>query len=373
MRVLALEPYYGGSHKAFLDGWVARSRHGWTLLSLPAHHWKWRMRHAAATFAQQLRARTEGGQRWDCLLGSDMLNLAEFLGLAPQSVRSLPAVAYFHENQLNYPVRREGERDLHFSLSNMVTALAATQVWFNSAFHRDAFLAELDATLRKIPKGLGFDAVGQIRARSLVEAPGIDPPAARGPRAPGPLRILWAARWEHDKGPEEFFDAVGRLDACGVDFRLSVIGEQYRDRPAVFDRARDRFAGRIDRWGFQPARQDYHAALAEADVIVSTAAHEFFGLSVVEAIAAGAYPLLPKRLAYPEVLGLADLPERGVFFYEGGAEAISDKLEKLATHLAAGDLWQGAPSLGPQVADRFFWTNRAAAMDEALEGACRAP
>ena len=48
----------------------------------------------------------------------------------------------------------------------------------------------------------------------------------------------------------------------------------------------------------------YLKILSEADIIVSTAIHEFFGISVVEAIAAGAYPLLPKRLAYPEVLAL---------------------------------------------------------------------
>ncbi len=44
LRVLALEAYYGGSHKAFLDGWIADSRHDWTLLTLPDSKWKWRMR-----------------------------------------------------------------------------------------------------------------------------------------------------------------------------------------------------------------------------------------------------------------------------------------------------------------------------------------
>ena len=35
MKVLALEPYYGGSHKAFLDGWQKHSRHEFTVLGLP--------------------------------------------------------------------------------------------------------------------------------------------------------------------------------------------------------------------------------------------------------------------------------------------------------------------------------------------------
>ena len=53
MRILALEPYYGGSHQAFLDGWIAHSQHEWTVVSLPAYHWKWRMRHAAITMARR--------------------------------------------------------------------------------------------------------------------------------------------------------------------------------------------------------------------------------------------------------------------------------------------------------------------------------
>ena len=44
LRILALEPYYGGSHRAFLDGLAARSRHAWTVLSMPARKWKWRIR-----------------------------------------------------------------------------------------------------------------------------------------------------------------------------------------------------------------------------------------------------------------------------------------------------------------------------------------
>lgn len=53
-----------------------------------------------------------------------------------------------------------------------------------------------------------------------------------------------------------------------------------------------------------------------SDLIISTANHEFFGISILEAIAAGAYPVLPKMLAYPEVLSLEKYPERKCFFYD---------------------------------------------------------
>ena len=70
MNVLALEPYYGGSHQAFLDGWRGHSRHSWSLLSLPPHKWKWRMRHAPITFAEQLAAPSSAAAGPEILLCS---------------------------------------------------------------------------------------------------------------------------------------------------------------------------------------------------------------------------------------------------------------------------------------------------------------
>ncbi len=98
MRILAIEAYYGGSHKAFLDGWVGSSRHEWTVLELPGYKWKWRMRHSAITFAEEVGKRVENGERWDLVFCSDMLNLAEFLGLGPAAIKALPSIVYFHEN-----------------------------------------------------------------------------------------------------------------------------------------------------------------------------------------------------------------------------------------------------------------------------------
>ena len=55
LSILALEPYYGGSHRAVLDALAAHVDADWHLLTLPARKWKWRMRGAAITFAEQAR------------------------------------------------------------------------------------------------------------------------------------------------------------------------------------------------------------------------------------------------------------------------------------------------------------------------------
>lgn len=373
LRILALEPYYGGSHKAFLDGWSALSRHDWTVLSLPPYKWKWRMRHAAVTFAEEVRRRRLHEPAWDRMFCSDMLNLAEFRGLVRRDIADLPTVLYFHENQLTYPVRAESERDYQFAMTNMTSALAADAVWFNSAFHRDAFLDALDAFLRRMPDHQPAGAVETIGKKAHVCPPGVTAVSERTGRKPGPLRILWAARWEHDKNPEDFFKALAILRQRGVAFRISVIGEQFRETPQVFARARRDFVDCIDRWGYQNSRVAYEAALGEADVFVSTARHEFFGLGAVEAALAGAVPLLPERLAYPEVFGLGQSDQTARFFYDGLPETLADKLAELARFVTTGQsLIDRTTELREQLR-RFEWPALARVLDEALEKARPGP
>lgn len=367
LQLLVLEPYHGGSHRAFLDGWAAASRHTWTRLTLPARKWTWRMRHAAVTFAEELADRHARGERWDVLLASDMLNLAELKGLLPARLRPPPAVLYFHENQVTYPQRRESERDWHYGFINMTSALAADAVWFNSSFHRDAFLQGLESRLRRMPDHRPLDACGRIRARSRVEPPGIDPFPARGPRPPGPLRAVWAARWEHDKDPETLFAALETLKARRVPFRASVLGERFREAPPVFARSRVSLADHLDHFGHLPSRDAYRKVLQEADVFVSTARHEFFGLSAAEAMAAGARPLLPHRLSYPELLRLLGAKDPGPFLYNGDAADLARRMEELAAGLQRGALWPGDPHLLARGARQLSWQHRAPHLDNLME------
>jgi glycosyltransferase involved in cell wall biosynthesis len=366
MRILALEPYYGGSHKAFLDGWSAVSKHDWSVFKLAAYKWKWRMRHSAITFADQIKECVDKGREWDLIFCSDMLNLAEFLGLAPEAVQKLPAVVYFHENQLTYPVRFESERDYQFAMTNMTTALAAKSVWFNSAFHRDSFLEALATFLGKMPDCQPTDSVERIRSKSLIYPPGVNAIERRNERKAGPLRILWAARWEHDKNPEDFFEALKIIKAAGTDFRVSVIGEQFREMPEVFEWAKQHFAEHIDRWGYQESRSEYEKALKEADVFVSTANHEFFGISAVEAGLAGAYPVLPKRLAYPEIMGHGK--EEGIeeFLYDGSVADLSDRLIAMAERAKKGCLPSEDTDRLIKLMERYKWDNLGRVLDQAV-------
>ncbi|MGE4286398.1 MAG: DUF3524 domain-containing protein, partial [Phycisphaerae bacterium] len=296
LKILAIEPYYDGSHKAFMDAFIRHSTHDITLLTMPARKWKWRMRGSAVEIAARLSA-MEGANSFDALFTCDMLNLAEFKGL---SGWNKPAVVYFHENQFTYPNQLPDERDFQFGITNLTSVLASDAALFNSRFHLDDFYAEARKVLRKMPDFKCLDALEKAKAKSSVVYPGIEGKFnASFPENETPI-ICWAARWEHDKNPEDFFRAVGMLLNKGLKFKISVLGQGFANSPPVFAVAKERYAGIIERWGFQPSREAYLEALEESDIFVSTAIHEFFGISALEAAACGCAVLLPNRLAYPE-------------------------------------------------------------------------
>ncbi|MFO8008915.1 MAG: DUF3524 domain-containing protein [Candidatus Brocadiia bacterium] len=304
LRILALEPYYGGSHRAFLDGYRRGSRHVLELLTMPARKWKWRMRGAALYMSQQVRERKG---EFDLLLASDYLDLAALRALAPDALRGVPLVAYFHENQITYPLSREDERDYQFGFTNLTTCLAADRVLFNSRYHMESFLEAAADLLGQMPDFVPDWAPERIRARSDVMPVGVDLGSIdrqrdQSPPRTGPLTILWNHRWEYDKGPEAFFEVTAELARSGREFRLAVTGQQFRDSPDVFERTRRELADRLEHWGYVEGRDDYCRVLLGSDVAVSTARQEFFGISAVEAAYAGCAPLLPDRLSYPELV-----------------------------------------------------------------------
>ncbi|UCG32072.1 MAG: DUF3524 domain-containing protein [Phycisphaerales bacterium] len=304
LRILAIEPYYGGSHQAFLDGWKRASGHEFRVLTMPARKWKWRMRGAAMWCAERL-AEAEFGGDFDLIFTSDMMPVADLRALLPVRLRHLPLVCYFHENQLTYPLSPDDRRDYQYGFTNITSCLAANEVWFNSGYHRNDFLTATNKLLMEMPDCLPTGIARRIEARSRVLHPGVDLSELKGrmSHAAGePPVIVWNHRWEYDKGPETFFRALFSLSEAGMGFRLRVAGERFRTEPAIFDEARRRLTEHVDHFGYYETREAYLEALESADLVVSTAVHEFFGLAVVEAIAAGCFPILPDRLSYPELI-----------------------------------------------------------------------
>lgn len=252
------------------------------------------------------------GNRWvgggdgpvDVILSNDMLSVSDLRALLPSGQRDVPIACYFHENQLTYPIPDEQARDYQYGMTNIASCLAADAVWFNSRFHLEDFLSAAARLLAKMPDFVPEGIPEAIRCKSAVLAPPVDiQQADRSKRSlKDVLTFLWCHRWEYDKNPEPFFDALMRLDEEGLDFRVVLLGEQFRSAPQVFSDVWHRLKPHVLHAGFLLDRREYLSMLGQCDIVVSTAIQENFGIAVVEAILAGCQPLLPNRLVYPELI-----------------------------------------------------------------------
>ena len=304
LSILAVEPYYGGSHQAVLDGLVQGVDADWTLLTLPARKWKWRMRGAAITLADELHAliQSDTSLHFDLVLSSTFINLSEFVQLAGSPLMGVPSIVYFHENQLVYPNRHIAEWDFQFPLTNITSALAADRCVFNSRWNLDRFVGEIPGFIKNFPDALPKNIAERIERKSEVIPPPFDSSAfdlfqpIRSPR----VRIVWPHRWEHDKHPEEFVEAVDRLASEGLEFEVVFAGQVFRDVPTVISEALERLGDRVVVFDSPGDRMRYAELLRSSDIAVSTAHNEFFGIAMMEAAYAGCYCVVPDRVAYPE-------------------------------------------------------------------------
>ncbi len=124
MKILIIEPFFGGSHAIWAEGYKANSRHDVELLTLEGRSWKRRMRGGADTLAKLYR---EGGYAPELILATDMLDLAAFMALTRDLTSGIPTAVYFHENQLTYPwspnEKKGEEARKEFGFINFTTAL----------------------------------------------------------------------------------------------------------------------------------------------------------------------------------------------------------------------------------------------------------
>ena len=360
MHILLIEPYCGGSHRAWAEGYARRSRHRVDLLTLPARFWKWRMQGGAVTLAEEV---LQMNTRPDLLLVTDMLNLPAFLGLTRRLLADVPVALYCHENQLTYPIPPGEKRDLTYGMINWLSMLAADQVFFNSAYHLEDWFDELPRLLKHFPDYTHVHRIEEVRARSVVLPVGIDlgrlDAARTEKRGEGPPLILWNQRWEYDKDPQTFFRALDVLVDEGLDFQVALAGVNVRQRPEEFEAARERLGERVIHFGHAD-EATYARILWQADVVVSTAIHEFFGVAVVEAIHCGCFPILPRRLSYPEIIP----PIHHDHCLYDDFDGLLDRLRWVLLH--PDEACRSAAPLRDAVA-RFDWSALAPHYDQLLE------
>ena len=113
-------------------------------------------------------------------------------------------------------------------------------------------------------------------------------------------------------------------------FQVVVLGENFHTTPNIFDGAKERLKKQIVHFDYCEDFSEYAKWLWKADIIPVTSNQDFFGGSVVEAIYCGTYPILPRRLTYPELLTERDYNSH---FYDNDSE-LYNKVEKAILNIA---------------------------------------
>lgn len=368
MRILLLSPYHGGSHRAWSEGYRSASRHEIRLLTLPAHFWKWRMHGGAVTLARHWLSANE--PQPDLILSTDLHDLTTFLALTRRQMAAVPVALYMHENQLTYPLpadpttgpmrRQLGERDRHYAFVNYASMMAADRVFFNSRYHLDTFFAALPPFLRHYPEYNELETVGPLRNKSDVLPVGVDfrrlDPRPNNESASLPPLVLWNQRLEYDKNPEGFIGVLATLAAEGIPFRVALCGERFGKPSERWEAGVAALGGRVVHDGFADDAL-YRRLLWDAAVTISTAGHEYFGISILEAIYCHTFPLLPARLSYPELIPEAFHAD---CLYHGRQDLMRRLRWALTDPAAAADV---AGRLAPHVA-KFGWSEISPLYDE---------
>ncbi len=265
------------------------------------------MRSSALTMASLTRQHIAEHGYPDLVFCTDMLDLPSWRGIVnDKRVAELPVVTYFHESQWTYPVAPHSRADHHFGYTNLLSAIASNVCLFNSNFHRETFLNASESFIRKMPDSKSWYDWKALRLKSSVIPAGFDPPAQLPFRCGNDVPVIgWVSRWESDKSPEQFAEILKQLKFRGYDFRLVLLGGRSGSNAKTceaLDQIRLRHGEQILFDGYAQSGDEYWQWLSKMDFVVSTAAHEFFGIGICEAMHAGAVPVVPNRLSYPELV-----------------------------------------------------------------------
>lgn len=327
MKVLLLSAYHAASHAYWCDGLMAACPDiDWTLKTQPARHFSWRVR--ANGWLWALADDPAFKQGYDLIIATSLVDMAAIKARCP-ALRDVPLWVYCHENQFAYPLsdRQRSAHQTDWQFQNIVNLVSADWVSFNTHFNRDTFFKGARQLLKRFPETLPGEPLAELERRSdVLPVPLTDTlePLRQQPKESD--LIVWNHRWEWDKQPERFLKALVRLQQQGTPFRLAMLGAG-GGRSVEFDDWRTELGDRVVQWG-EVSRADYRDWLSHAGIGVSTALHDFQGLSMLELAQVGATVVVPNRLAYPECLP-------GASFYPGSETDEDRDVDDLVTVLAA--------------------------------------
>ena len=339
-KVLDVETYPTRSHGRILDLLMKRSTLRIEDIRSGREHWRWLASAAQYEIRQQLCRRAHDPPH--LIICSGPLNVSAFMAMLPAGWDAIPRIVYFHESQWTYPSEEYDPRP--FFLAHLDAVALADEAWFNSRYHLDTFwsAATSSAAPRRV-RGLAHRLRPAFEPKCKVIYPPVSIDTVTLDCQPAqPLRrLLWNARRELDKRLDKFVQMLDTLTAAGHEFDLLVLGTGNADTRDIKPGLGPHIHG-ASLPGHLEDRSAYETALSSAGIFVSTADHEFFGVSALEAALSGVIPVLPANLAYPETLPSA-------YFYDPDD---NEDLARIVGYLV--DRRAGVPAAHRSGAARFI-------------------
>ena len=335
MKILLLSAYDAQSHQVWHSQLTQHlTEIDWTVLTLPPRFFNWRIRGNSLSWAfkeQELLKKP-----YDLVLATSMTDLTSLRSFIPSLTR-VPNYLYFHENQFAYPSKQQHHL-LDPQIVTLYSALSADQIFFNSKYNQATFLNGVQKFLKSMPDFIPSQLIENLENKSFI----LPVPIAdsffttlsnSGPqhqRSHKKTQLLWNHRWEYDKGPERLYELMKALEEKAFDYKIHIVGQQFRNSPIEFKKIKEDFKSHIDSWGYIEDKKDYRDLLHRCDFVISTAMHDFQGLSILEATASGCIPIVPDRLVYPEWFSAAFCYSSFTDDPKKEAESAADKIIELA-------------------------------------------
>ena len=301
-KILLLSAYHAQSHAYWCQSLITHlPEFEWTLLSLPARYFSWRIRGNALSFMADFSDELE--QQYDLCICTSMVDVATVKAIIP-SLSDCPFICYFHENQFAYPSTEQQNKSLEPKMVNLYSALAADKVLFNSNYNQQSFYQGIEQLMAVLPDKTPDNLIALIQAKAAVLPVPLEnqQPVNKTPNVK--KQLLWNHRWEYDKGPDLLAAILLELEQRKLELDVCIIGQQFRQQPKVFNAIKLQLENspslNVIHWGFIEDKSDYQKILMDSDFVLSTADHDFQGLAILEAVAFGATPVLPQALVYPE-------------------------------------------------------------------------
>ncbi|WNO07998.1 DUF3524 domain-containing protein [Teredinibacter sp. KSP-S5-2] len=364
-KALLLSAYDAQSHKRWREGIVDNlPEYQWTQCVLPPRYFSWRVRGNSLTWAK-MEPKLSSVSEYEFLIATSMTDLATLRGMLPDLAK-LPTLLYFHENQFAYPKSAQQHPGVEPQITSIYSAICADRVAFNTGFNQQTFMQGARALLGKMPDCVPPGVVEDIENKSVILPVPIESELfCREQKSDEEFQIIWNHRWEYDKGPDRLLNGLQRIPA-DRNLIVHVVGQAFRRQPDEFDQIKALLSERgwLGKWGYQESLQDYRALLASSHVVLSTAVHDFQGLSVMEAAASGCLPLVPNRLAYTELFPPCCFYVSSEDKPDNEAIDLANKLDALYQAHRQGELPQLALSAKPS---NYDWARLKPAYEQEIE------